>query len=402
MVWGFLRGLPARIQIIRVPLNSCTKEKEIMRIHRRELFRQFGTAAAATALFPGVTQSAPAAEDPYPRQVRLNRNESAYGPSEKAKVAFELAVTEVSRYPGEEVENLRSELASAHGVQPENITIGCGSTEIMRMAAEVCLGPRKALVAASPTFEFIIQAARLLGAPIRSTPLTPDYGHDLNAMLARTDATTGLVYICNPNNPTGTLTPKSDLEAFFTKVRSSVSVLIDEAYHDYVAPTGTYASWATRAATNSQLIVTRTFSKIYGLAGLRVGYAVSSAETAKRLATRCLPMGINVAAARAAFAALSDPDYTKKIAKLNEDVRQEFFNQANARMLRWLDSQTNFVLLRTETSGREAANTLRARGVVVGAGYPSFEKHLRVSLGLPEDMQAFWRAWDALMPHHPM
>jgi histidinol-phosphate aminotransferase len=373
-----------------------------MLICRRELLRQFGTAAAATALYSTLAESGPLAADVPTRLVRLNRNESAYGPCEKAKIAFQEAFTEVSRYPSEELENLRVAVAALHSVRPENITLGCGSTEIMRMASEACLGPGKALVMASPTFDSIALAARLVGAEVRSTPLTRDYAHDLNAMLARADATTGLLYICNPNNPTGTLTPKADLEGFLPKVPSGVSVLLDEAYHDYVAPTGAYASLAARAAADSRLIVTRTFSKIYGLAGLRVGYAVSSTETAKRLAARSLPMGVSIVAARVALAALSDQAYVKKIAKLNEDNRQEFFNQANARMLRCLDSQTNFVLLRTATTGKEVADTLRTKGVLVSAGYPSFEKHIRVSLGLPEDMQAFWRAWDSSMPHHPM
>jgi len=373
-----------------------------MHIDRRELLRQFGTAAAATALYSTLAESGPVAADSLTRLIRLNRNENAYGPCEKTKAAFQETLTEANRYPSEEAENLRAAVAALHGLQPENITLGCGSTEIMRMAAELCLGPGKTLVAASPTFDFIAHAARLVGAEMRSTPLTRNYAHDLDAMLARTDATTGLLYICNPNNPTGTLTPKSDLETFLPKVRSGVSVLIDEAYHDYVTPTGSYASWAARAAANPQLIVTRTFSKVYGLAGLRVGYAISSTETAKRLAARRLPMDVSVVAARVALAALSDPAYVKKIAKLNEDDRQEFFNQANARMLRCLDSQTNFVLLRTATTGKEVVDMLRARGVLVSAGYPSFEKHIRVSLGLPDDMQAFWHAWDASMPHHPM
>jgi histidinol-phosphate aminotransferase len=389
--------------ILRAQRKLMHEKKEWdMLIRRRELLRQFGTAAAATALYSTLAESGSVAADAPTRLVRLNRNESAYGPCEKAKVASQEAFTEVSRYPSDEVENLRAAVAALHGVRPENITLGCGSTELMRMAAEACLGPGKALVAASPTFDSIAHAARLVGAEVRNAPLRRDYGHDLNAMLARTDAATGLLYICNPNNPTATLTPKSDLEAFLPKVLSGVSVLIDEAYHDYVAPTGTYVTWAARAATDSRLIVTRTFSKVYGLAGLRVGYAVSSAETAKRLAARCLPLSVSVVAARVAFAALSDQVYVKKIAKLNEDDRQEFLNQANARMLRCLDSQTNFVLLRTATIGKEAADMLRAKGVLVSAGYPSFEKHIRVSLGLPEDMQAFWRAWDSSMPHHPM
>ena len=373
-----------------------------MRVRRRDLLRQFGTAAAATAFFSTVTESASNREDSIAQLLRLNRNESAYGPCQKAGAAFEEAFPEVNRYPSEEAENLRAAVALLQGVQPENITLGCGSTEIMRMAAEACLGAGKTLVAASPTFDFIAHAARLAGAEVRGVPLTSDHAHDLNGMLARSDATTGLVYICNPNNPTGTLTPKSDLEAFFPKLRSGVSVLIDEAYHDYVAPTATYTSWAARAATNPQLIVTRTLSKIYGLAGLRVGYAISSTEMAKRLAARRLPMDVSVVAARVARAALSDTAYVKRIAKVNEDDRQEFFNQANARMLRCLDSQTNFVLIRTGSSGEETAKMLRTKGVLVGAGYPSFEKHIRVSLGLPEDMQAFWQAWDASMPHHPM
>ncbi len=373
-----------------------------MRIRRRELLRQFGVAGAATAFLPPFAKSAPSVADSPTRMVRLNRNESAYGPCERAKAAFQDAFTEVNRYPSEDVENLRSAVAVLHGVQPEDITLGCGSTEIMRMAAEAFLGPGKTLVTASPAFDFIAHAARLVRAEVRSTTLTRDYAHDLGAMLTATDTTTGLLYICNPNNPTGTLTPRSDLEAFLPKVRSGVSVLIDEAYQDYVTPTGTYASWAARAAGDPRLIVTRTFSKVYGLAGLRVGYAVSSAETAKQLAARRLNMDVNVVAARVALAALSDAAHVKGIATLNSNDRQEFFNQVNARMLRCLDSQTNFVLLRTGTSGKEVAGSLRAKGVLVSAGYPSFEKYIRVSLGLPEEMQAFWRAWDAFMPHHPM
>jgi histidinol-phosphate/aromatic aminotransferase/cobyric acid decarboxylase-like protein len=123
---------------------------------------------------------------------------------------------------------------------------------------------------------------------------------------------------------------------------------------------------------------------------------------AKRLAARRLPMDVNVAAARVALAAVSDAAYVKKIASLNADDRQEFFNQANARMLRALDSHTNFVLMAAGRPGKEVVDMLRARGVLVNAGYPSFEKHIRVSIGQPDDMRAFWRAWDASMPHHPM
>jgi histidinol-phosphate aminotransferase len=373
-----------------------------MNIHRRELFRQFGAATVTAAFLPTFVESACSTAGSPKRLARLNQNESAYGPCEKAKAAFLEAMTEANRYPGEELETLRAAIATLHGVQPENITLGCGSSELLRMAAEAWLSPGKSLFTARPTFDLMAQAARLLGADVRSTPLTRLYAHDLDGILAQTRTETGLIYICNPNNPTGTLTPKTDLEAFLGKAPSGIPVLIDEAYHDYVQPTGDYASFAERAAADPRLIITRTFSNVYGLAGLRVGYAVSSTATAKRLAARCLPVDVNVVAARVALAALSDQAYVKKIAALTANDRQEFFNQANARMLRWLDSQTNFVLLAVGRPGQEVVDVLGSKGVLVSAGFPSFEKHIRVSLGLPEDMASFWRAWDASMPHHPM
>jgi histidinol-phosphate aminotransferase len=377
-----------------------------MRIYRRELLQHFGSAVAATAFLPNLLEAAaeasagaPDASAPF---IRLHRNENAYGPGEKAKAAFREVLTGANRYADEDAERLRAAVAASHGVQPENVTLGCGSTEVLRMAAEAFLSQGKNLVMASPTFESIANSARLIGAEVRYTPLTHEYTHDLNAMLARTDAATGILYICNPNNPTGTLTPKSDLDSFVPKAPSEIFVVMDEAYHDYAAPTGAYASWATRAASDPRLIVTRTFSKVHGLAGLRVGYAISSAETAKRLAERRLPGSINAVAARVALAALSDAAHVKRIITLNSNDRQEFFNQANARMLRCVDSETNFVLMRTFSTGKETSEILKSKGVLVRAEYPGFEKHIRVSLGLPEEMRVFWSAWDAAMPHHPM
>src|SRR5215470_3877273 len=147
-----------------------------MRIPRRVLLQQLGTAAVTTALFPRPGESSLSSAAPAMRLVRLNRNESAYGPCERAKVAFQEAFAEAKRYPGEEVESLRRAIAASHGVRPENITLGCGSTEILRMAAEAFLGGDKTLVMASPTFDFIAHAAELLGAKVRSIPLTSAYG----------------------------------------------------------------------------------------------------------------------------------------------------------------------------------------------------------------------------------
>src|SRR5690348_15257294 len=151
-----------------------------MRIYRRELLREFATVAAASAFFPTTAASAFPAVDSSRHLVRLDHNESPYGPCEHAKAAFHDAFTEVSRYPGDNVENRRSAIAAAHGVQAENVTLGCGSTEVLRMTAETFLGQDRNLVIASPTFDCIANAARVLGAEIRAVPLTRDYAHDLD------------------------------------------------------------------------------------------------------------------------------------------------------------------------------------------------------------------------------
>jgi histidinol-phosphate aminotransferase len=308
-------------------------------------------------------------------------------------------IADASRYPGQELDDLHAAISTLNGVRPEQITLGCGSVDILRIAAETFLGPGKSLVMATPTFDAIAGYARASGTEIRAIPLTKQYAHDLDAMIGHTDASTGLIYICNPNNPTGGLTPKGDLESFFARVPKGVSVLIDEAYHDFVPLTSTYTTWVGRAASDPRLIVTRTLSKVYGMAGLRVGYAVASSEASKRLARRRLAMGVNIIAARAAKSAIEDQAYVKKILARVADDRQEFYNQANARMLRSLDSVTNFVMLKTTRLGTAVAGQLQAKGILVASGYASFDDYIRVSLGLPQDMTEFWRAWDAFVPH---
>ena len=309
------------------------------------------------------------------------------------------AIGDANRYPVEELDELRGAISSLNGVRLEQVTLGCGSGDILRIAAETFLGPGKSLVMATPTFDAIAGYARAGGAEIRTVPLTKRYAHDLDAMVRRTDGSTALIYICNPNNPTGGLTPKEELESFFARVPGQVVVLIDEAYHDFVPATAGYTTWVGRAASNPRLIVARTLSKGYGMAGLRVGYAIATTEMSKRLAQRRLAMGVNIIAARAAKAAIEDQAYVKEILARIADDRQEFYNQANARMLRSLDSVTNFVMLKTTRLGTEVAKELREKGVLVASGYAGFENYIRVSLGSAQDMTEFWRAWDTFMPH---
>ena len=238
--------------------------------------------------------------------IRLNRNESAYGPSAAVLAAMrEAASGAVSRYPDMEADALRRKIAVAHRVAPEQVVLGCGSSEILRSAIEVFAGPRRKIVVALPVFESIYGWAQRAGVQVVGVPVDREYGHDANAMLARIDADTSLVYICNPHNPTGRVTRRADLDAFLRRLPASVAVLIDEAYHHYVGQSSEYSSFidtpfdsggqggARGGSVGSRVIVTRSFSKIYGLAGLRVGYAVTSAQTASALAPQQLSDGIN-------------------------------------------------------------------------------------------------------------
>jgi histidinol-phosphate aminotransferase len=160
---------------------------------------------------------------------------------------------------------------------PQQVIIGCGSSEILRMAAIAFSGSGKKVILAHPTFELMAESARRAGAQIISVPLRSDYSHDLDNALSHADATTGLVYICNPNNPTGSLTRRQDLEAFLRELPSTAYVLMDEAYHHYVGGSPEYASFIDRPVDDPRIVVARTFSTIYGLAGVRIGYASACA-----------------------------------------------------------------------------------------------------------------------------
>jgi histidinol-phosphate aminotransferase len=283
----------------------------------------------------------------------------------------------------------------------DQVVLGCGSTEIMRMAADAFTGRGKKLVTGLPTFELIAAYAQRSGAEVVAVPLRRDYSHDLDGMLARIDDTTGLVYICNPNNPTGTITRRRQLEEFLRKLPATTHVLIDEAYHDYVGESSEHTSFIDQPADHRRIIVTRTLSTVHGLAGLRIGYAIAGRETAHELASHRLSDGVNVLAARAAAAALEDAEHLRTSVSRNMDDRQEFLNQANARMLRSIDSLTNFVMLHTGGPALPVVEHLEKHNILVAGHIAGFDAHIRVSLGTSSEMREFWRAWDR-MPGHRM
>ena len=381
-----------------------------MHISRRKVLHGIG-AGAITATLPAVmasrssclstsilSQSLSTDETGHP--IRLDRNENPYGPPESAAVAMRESLNNPNRYP-DGSDALQERIASHHKVKAEQIVLGCGSTEILRMAADALLSPGTKLIVATPTCPLPASFARQKGVEVVEVPLAKDHSHDLQAMLGRADSATGMVYICNPNNPTGNLTPRQNLDDFLHRLAPNIPVVIDEAYHHYVAPTPTYASFLDRPAADERMIVVRTFSKIYGFAGLRIGYALAPPPLARRLSTFRLPFGENVVGISAAMSALDDAEFVRRMADRNRDDRQSFFNNADVRYVRVNDSQTNFVLVKLDHPIDEIIEHFRRNNILVGPRFPRLDDFLRVSIGRPEESKAFWRVWD-MLPHKPV
>ena len=368
---------------------------------RRDFLRSLGIGTAVATAASGSSQSLCAAlvQDTTPGEtdhvIHLERNENPYGPSRRTAEAIRRASTLANRYPLA-ANDLIGNIARLHGVKSEQVILGCGSTEILRVAAQAFLGPKKKLLQGSPAFDALGFYARSVQAEVISLPLTHDYSHDLASMAGRTTGSTMLVYICNPNNPTGSITPRKAIEEFIRKLPAGVLVLIDEAYHHYAGESSMYASFIDHPLESERVIVTRTFSAVYGLAGLRLGYGIASSKLAEQMRAFCTFDSVNTVALHAAIEALADTEAVQTFIKRNADDRQEFFNQAMARMLKPIDSHTNFVMMNTNRSAKEVIEHFRQHGVIIGPFLVGMDTYVRVSLGTPSEMGQFWQVWDRL------
>ena len=373
-----------------------------MPITRRNFFRNVAAGAAATASLPALADLAfsklvPASRASEPGgPIILSRNENAYGPSQKVIASMQNSLQFANRYPDPAVKALHERIAQSHSIKPEQLVLGCGSGEILSICATAFLGPRKKLMTGLPTFEAIGRSAKIVGAEVVEVPLARNYSHDLAAMLAKAGPTTGLIYICNPNNPTGSLTPRKDLEAFIRKLPATTTVLIDEAYHHFVERGADYSSFIDNPMNDPRVMVARTFSKVYGLAGIRAGYAVGAPEKMHALADLRLKEGINAVAAHCALVAYDDLDYVQMSAKRNAADRQEFFNQANARKVQGIASYANFAMLQTGRKATDVIAHFKKNNIEIARLFPSMNTFVRVSFGTPPEMKEFWRVWDRM------
>lgn len=319
--------------------------------------------------------------------VKLASNENPLGPSPRALAAVREALSGLARYPDGNGFELKSALSAKLGLSMAMLTLGNGSNDVLELVARAFLTPEYEAVFAEHAFAVYPIVTQAIGAMARVAKAYPaDHpmprGHDPAAMLALVNGRTRVVFIANPNNPTGTWLKTAELEAFLASVPEQVIVVVDEAYGEYVEPEADCPNALRWIDRFPNLIVTRTFSKAYGLAGLRVGYAVSHPQVADLLNRVRQPFNVNSLALVAAAAALDDADHLEQSRALNQAGMKQWQDACRQWSLRWLPSVGNFLCVDVGRSGREVFLELLKRGVIVrpvdNYGLPDY---LRISIG---------------------
>jgi histidinol-phosphate aminotransferase len=325
--------------------------------------------------------------------VKLASNESPIGPSPRAVEAVGAALGELSRYPDGNGYALKTALAEIHDVPRERITLGNGSNDILELLARVFVGAGDEVVFSEHAFAVYPIATQAVGGVPVVVPAVA-HGHDLDGFARAVTDRTRLVFVANPNNPTGTWVGAADLEALLGLVPENVIVVVDEAYAEYVDVQG-YASLLRATGRYPNLVVTRTFSKAYGLAALRVGFGVSDPQVADLLNRVRMPFNVNSAALVAAVAALGDRAHLGRAVEVNRSGMRALTAAFDSRGLEHVPSVANFVSVRLPRPAAQIYDALLHLGVIVRpiAGY-GMPEHLRVTVGLPEENARFLAALD--------
>ena len=338
----------------------------------------------------------PTLEAVAPGMICLSSNENPLGPGaavlDAVKTAFGPAGATPGRYSGSS-RDLIDAIAKKQGVKPENIVLGCGSTQILRSATHLFTAKDKALVGTIPTYEECAGYAEMMGHPVRPVALDSEFKIDLDKFAAAAKGA-GLVFYCNPNNPTATYVgarATRDFLARGSRESPDTTVLVDEAYFDYVTDPD-HDTHIPIAVENPRVLVARTFSKAYGMAGLRIGYAVGHPETIKKMAEWDAGSGtssLNVLAMRAAIAAIQrDPSFVATERQRNKDVRDFTMKWFADRGMKPTDSQANFMFVNIGRPAKDFREACKAKGVLVARDFPPFEKtHCRISYGTMDEMK---------------
>lgn len=323
--------------------------------------------------------------------IKLASNENPLGPSKKALAAIQTTLKDLALYPDGNGFNLKQALAKKYAVDMSRITLGNGSNEILELVARAFLTPEFEVVFSQHAFAVYPIVTQAVGAKAVVAPAL-NYGHDLAAMLERVNDKTRLVFIANPNNPTGTLLDYAELEAFIAKLPDTCVCVLDEAYFEFIADEDK-ADSITWLKKYPNLLITRTFSKAYGLAGLRIGYGLSSPQLADILNRVRQPFNNNMLALAAAEAALTDADHLQNTIAVNAEGMQ-FVTESFKKMgLEWIPSAGNFVSVDLKQPAMPIYEALLRKGVIVRpVGVYELPNHLRITIGTQAENQIFIQA----------
>jgi histidinol-phosphate aminotransferase len=380
-------------------------------LSRRSFVQTVGIGAAAYIGARGRENSLWAAFEPTleaiePGVICLSSNENPGGPGKTVMTAIEAAFGPAGARPGRydgSAGALTEAIAKKLGVKTENIVLGCGSTQILRTCTHLFTAKDKALVGTIPTYEECAGYAEMMGHPVRPVALDKNFKIDLDTFAAAAKGA-GLVFYCNPNNPTATYVGAKATRDFLAKVAKDspdTYVLVDEAYYDYVTDPD-HDTHIPIALENPHVIVARTFSKAYGMAGLRMGYAVGHAETIKKMRDWDAGSGtssLNVLAMQAGIAAINqDASFITAERARNKDVRDFTMKWFNDRGMKPTDSQANFMFVNIGRPVKEFRDACRAKGVLVARDFPPFEKsHCRISFGTMDEMKKAVAVFEPLL-----
>lgn len=323
-----------------------------------------------------------------PGMIRIDSNENPVGPGKRAIEAIRAHLDECNRYPVLAEDDVINTIARIQNAAPENIILGCGSGELLRSAVQTFTARDKAYIGAGPTFEAPGEFAKFIGSPVNLVPVDGKLSLDLDRMAAAAKGA-GLVFFCNPNNPTSTVHSKSDVIAFVETVNRTspdTTILIDEAYFEYV-DLPTYGTLMSVAVTNPRVVVTRTFSKVFGMAGLRLGYMVGRPETLDKVKAWNLGSNTSQLTLQAAIAGLNDTGHIEEEVKRNREVKaytRKFFADLGYEMSA---GEANFMMVNIKRDSRVFKADLVKKGVAVGRQFPGLEGHMRLSFGTILEMK---------------
>jgi len=362
----------------------------------RRSFLHLSAAASAAAVFHGMSEpmlAAAARRRPHAKDaVLIDSNENPLGPCQSARDAVSAIIPQGGRYSDNLTDDLVSTFAQQEGLNPEYIYCTPGSTPPLSLSVLAFTSPQKSYVTADPSFETGMNMAALAGAHVIKVPLTKTYAHDVKAMLAAApDA--GVFYICNPNNPTGTLTSHSDIEYLVANKPKVSIVLIDEAYiHLSEAP-----SALDLVKAGKDVIVLRTFSKVYGMAGLRCGFVIARPDLLEKVVARGGQNFMPTTGVAAAIASLKDPALVSERRRINAGIRQQTFQWLDRNGYSYIPSQSNCFLLDTKRAGKEVRDAMAQENVLIGRVWPVMPTYVRITVGTQEEMNRFESAFQKVM-----